>query len=436
MKKKGLIRFLAAALAGVMVFTGSGFSSMTNAFAADGRKVDVWDFGGVEEADSALYNNNITAATWNEYENLGAGGTFTNGGELALGDLTITFNANDRLYSGLAEKTYGTSSFATTEYEDGYVANGMYYCNGTGGATRRYLTVANVQAGDKIIVYMGAHNAADDDLVFEYLDVEGAQTEKQYFGQKTFTKHVFVAQYSGTYKIWTDAKAKAGFNRVVRIPGVEVTGTVDNAGLDITGTKVSFVNNTTNVETAVEVADGKYSAVLAAGYEYTAVLSGKTGVGFTNDSKLVAVAEADVMKGIADVKLVVEEKSIYDYTGKITGFEEGYDVSKLAVTLVAPADSTADDVVLTIAEDLSFKASLEPDVKYTQVLSGVNDYEITSEVTIQDNQALTQDITVATKAVQNVTGGFLGCEAKDITAVKFVNEADAYEYAGAFSADG
>ena len=436
MKKKGLCRFLAAALTGVMVLTGSGFGSMTNVLAADGRKIDVWDFGGVEEADTELYTNNVTAATWNEYENLGDGGTFAVTGEVALGDLSITFNANDRLYSGLANKTYGTSSFATTEYEDGYVANGMYYCNGTGGASRRFLTVANVEAGDKIVVYMGAHNAADDNLVFEYLGEDGAQQEMQYFGQKTFTKHVFVAAHSGTYKIWTDAKAKAGFNRVVRIPGVEVTGSIDNAGLDIAGTTLSFVNNTTNAETVVEVVDGKYTAVLAAGYEYTAVLSGKIGVGFTNDTKIVTVAEADVMKGMADVKLVVEEKSIYDYTGQITGFGEGYDVSKLAVTLEAPADSTVDDVVLAIAEDLTFKASLEPDVEYTLVLSGVNDYEIVSAATVQDNQPLNQNIEVAAKALNAVSGGFLGCEAKDVTAVKFVNVEDGYEYAGTVTADG
>ena len=73
MRKKGLCRLLAATLAGLMVLTGSGFSSVGKVFAAEGRKIDVWDFGGVEETDTALYNNNITATTWNEYDNLGKG---------------------------------------------------------------------------------------------------------------------------------------------------------------------------------------------------------------------------------------------------------------------------------------------------------------------------------------------------------------------------
>ena len=401
----------------------------------DPRNIDVWDFGGVQETD-ALYKNNITAADWDAYENLGEGGTFSADGEVTFGDLTINYKAKDRLFSGTSVKNYGDNGLAQTAHEDGYTADGMYYCNGTGGDNRRYLVMANVQAGDKIVVYMGAHNAADDVLYFEYLGEDGTQLEEHAYGQKTFTKHVFVAKYSGTYKIWTGTGAKPGYNRVVRIPGVYVIGSIDAAGFDITGTTLKFVNNTTNAITEVEAPNGYFAAVLAPGFEYTAVLSGINGIGFTNDSKLVTVADADVAAGQIAAKLVVEAKSIYAYTGKITGFAADYDVSKLAVKLEAPADSTYNDVDLTINADLTFTASLEPDVEYTLVLSGVNDYEITSAATIQDNQAKNEDIVVAPKAVYDITGGFLGCETKDITAVKFVNEADAYEYAGALSADG
>ena len=436
MRKKGLCRLLAATLAGLMVLTGSGFGTAASTFAAEGRKIDVWDFGGVEETDTALYNNNITAADWDAYENLKEGGTFAADGEVTFGDLTLNFKANDRLFSGIAKKNYGDNAFAQTAYEDGYTGNGMFYCNGTGGEKRRHMTIANVQAGDKFVVYMGAHNAADDVLYFEYLGDAGAQKEEQAYGQKTFTKHVFVAQYSGTYKIWTGSGAKPGYNRIERIPGVAVSGTVDKGSFDITGTTLSFINNETNAETVVEVKDGKYTAILAPGFEYTAVLSGITGIGFTNASKLVTVAEADVLKGMSDVKLVVEEKTIFDYTGKFNGFAADYDVSKLSVKLVAPEGSTANDVDLTVNADLSFKASLEPDVEYTLVLSGVNDYEIVNATAIKDNQALQQDIEVAAKALFDVNGGFLGCEVKDVSAVKFVNAEDGYEYAGTLSAKG
>ncbi|MBQ7863174.1 MAG: hypothetical protein IJ353_01770 [Lachnospiraceae bacterium] len=399
------------------------------------RNIDVWDFGGVQESD-ALYKNNISAADWDAYADLGEGGTFSNDGTVTFGDLTINYKAKDRLFSGTSVKNYGSNGLAQTAHEDGYTADGMYYCNGTGGDNRRYMTLANVKAGDKILVYMGAHNAADDVLYFQYMGEGGTQLEEHAYGQKIFSQHVFVAQYSGTYKIWTGTGAKPGYNRVVRIPGVTVTGYIDNAGFDIAGTTLKFVNNTTNAVTEVDATNGSFAAILAPGFEYTAVLSGINGVGFTNDSKFVTVADADVANGQISTTLAVEAKSIYAYTGKLTGFAADYDVSKLAVTLEAPADSTYNDVNLTINADLTFTASLEPDVEYTLVLSGVNDYEIVSAATIQDNQAHNEDINVATKAVYDINGGFLGCEAKDVTAIKFVNEADAYEYAGTLSADG
>ncbi len=399
------------------------------------RNIDVWDFGGVQESD-ALYVNNIKAADWDNYADLGEGGTFSNDGEVSFGDLTLSYKAKDRLFSGTSVKNYGDNSLAQTAHEDGYTADGMYYCNGTGGDNRRYMTIANVKAGDKIVVYMGAHNAADDVINFQYLGEDGTQLEEHAYGQKIFSKHVFVAQYSGTYKIWTGTGAKPGYNRVVRIPGVYVIGSIDTAGFDISGTTLKFINNATNAVTEVDGSTGYFAAVLAPGFEYTAVLAGKNGIGFTNASKIITVADTDVANTQIDAKLVVEEKSIYAYTGKITGFAADYDVSKLAVKLAAPADSTCNDVDMTINADLTFTASLEPDVAYTLVLSGVNDYEIVSEVTIQDNQAKNEDIAVATKAVYDITGGFLGCAAKDVTAVKFVNEADAYEYAGTLSDNG
>ena len=399
------------------------------------RNIDVWDFGGAQETD-ALYKNNITAADWDAYADLAEGGTFSNDGTVTFGDLTLSYKAKDRLFSGTSVKNYGDNSLAQTAHEDGYTADGMYYCNGTGGDNRRYMTIANVKAGDKIVVYMGAHNAADDVLYFEYLGEDGTQLEEHAYGQKIFSGHVFVAQYSGTYKIWTGTGAKPGYNRIVRIPGVYVIGSMELAGFDITGTTLKFVNNTTGAITEADSANGYFAAILAPGFEYTAVLSGINGIGFTNESKLVTVADSDVANGQIEAKLVVEAKSIYTYSGKLTGFAADYDTSKLAVTLEAPADSTYNDVNLTINADLTFTASLEPDVEYTLVLFGVNDYEIVSAATIQDNQAKNEDIQVATKAVYDITGGFLGCEAKNVTAVKFVNEADGYEYAGTLSADG
>lgn len=399
------------------------------------RNIDVWDFGGVQETD-AIFKNNITAADWDAYENLDNAGTFSADGEVSFGDLTVNYKAKDRVFSGTSVKNYGANALAQTAHEDGYTADGMFYCNGSGGESRRYLVMDNVKAGDKIVVYMGAHNAADDVLNFQYIGADGTQLEEHTYGQKTFTKHVFVAQYSGTYKIWTGSGAKPGYNRVVRIPGVYVIGSIETAGYNITDTSIKFINNTTNAVTEVDAQTGYFAAVLAPGFDYTAVLSGINGIGFTNASKQITVSEDDVKTGQLSAKLVVEAKSIYSYTGKFTGFAADYDVSRLKVTLKTPEDSTYNDVDLNINADLSFSASLEPDVAYTPVLMGVNDYEIISTTVIQDNQTRNEDIVVALKAVYAVTGSFLGCETKNVSAVKFVNEADGYEYTGTVSAEG
>ena len=146
--KRRLSCFLMALLLAVTGLETSAFTGVL-AFAGTGRKIDVWDFGAVQEADTTLYNNNITADDWNNCANVGADAKFL-AGTTKFGDLTITHNSGDRLYS-TSNKTYGTLE---VKFDDGYTAMGQYYCNGTGGEGRRHITVANVQAGDKIVVYI------------------------------------------------------------------------------------------------------------------------------------------------------------------------------------------------------------------------------------------------------------------------------------------
>ncbi len=161
--------------------------------------------------------------------------------------------------------------------------------------------------------------------------------------------------------------------------------------------------------------------------QYTAALTGATGFGFTNDTKQVKTEISDVLTGKNDVTLKVETKSTYTYSGKLTGFAADYDISKLSVTLVPPEDSLADDVEVPIGADGSFSVVLEPDVEYTAVLGGVNDYEIVEGETIVDNKNHTSDIKVALKPVYAVSGGFLDL-AKGVTVsdIKFTNVEENY----------
>ena len=156
--KKRLSCFLCALL---LFATGFETTAFTGVFAATARKIDVWDFGGVEESNTELYNNQIHVSDWENSDSVAVGGKFTKGTS-TFGDLTLAYETNDRLYLTAegATKNYGTSAFATTAYDDGYTAGGMFYCNGTGTDAKRYITVDHVQAGDKIVVYMAANNAA------------------------------------------------------------------------------------------------------------------------------------------------------------------------------------------------------------------------------------------------------------------------------------
>ncbi|MBR1771626.1 MAG: hypothetical protein IJ747_06315, partial [Lachnospiraceae bacterium] len=397
----------------------------------EGGPIDVWDFGCAQETNTELYTNHIVAADWNGYANLTASGTFAKADTaIVFGDLTLNVLNNDRLYSTNTDvkKNYGTSALATTAYDDGYTATGMYYANGTGGNNRRHITIDNVKAGDKLIAYMASSNSADGILYFEYLGSDGTQKDSAPYTNKG-VKQEFVAQYDGQYRFWTDATAgKPIYNRVVRIPGVEVTGTITYGPYTGSGATVKFVNATNGQETIATVTGGTYKATLAPGYEYTAVLSGATGYGFTNATKKLSVELAEVLTGKSHT-LVVEEKSTYTFSGSVKGFEESYSrVKDLKIVMTPDADSNADPVELTIAADLTFTAVLEPDVAYTIVMTGVNDYEVTGDAVINDNQNHAADITVGLKTKYQVTGAFKDLGSAKVTALTFTNVDDEYEY--------
>ncbi len=412
-------------------------------YAADGRKIDVWDLGCVQESDTTTYVNHITTDTWTNTTAVSDAGKFTGASNTPIdfkfgeSDLTLTYYANDRLYGPV--KSYGANSLATATYSDGYTAAGMYYCNGSGGESRRYFTMNNVVAGDKIIVYMTAHNAVYDTLYFKYLGTDGTQEDSVAFGNKSPEKYEFVAQYSGTYKIYTGSSAKAMYSRIMRVPGVAVSGTIDMGTCTATDYTVKLVNDTTGTEYVANVADGAFSAVVPAGYSYTAALSGATGFGFTNDSKKFETTDAESITGKSGVALVVEEKSTYTYSGSITGFDATYDISELVVTLTPPADSVYDAVKLNVAEDLTFSATLEPDVEYTIVLSGVNDYEVKNATTVNSNSDVAQNIEVGLKAVYDVSGNFVtldGALDATVSALTFTNVDDNYVYAATIDGAG
>ena len=426
---KGLKRIVALICALALVM-GLGLTVQ----AATPRKIDVWDLTGQSAGDAALYNDLMTPATWCASGAL-VDGTLSVGETVTFGDLSMTHNANDRIYSavesadwvgvlgGNAQNKYGHA------YDDGYEAQGGWYCNGAGGDARRFMVLANVQAGDKVVAYMGS---ASGDITFHFDSVGGTQAETGSVSAGEFGKFQFIAQESGAYKIWTDPAGKAMFHRIMRLPGVAVTGTVTfPANYSAPEKTLKFINQETRQETIATLsADGSFTATLAPGYTYNAALSGATGWGFTAETRQVSVSEGEVLSGKAGVKLVVEAKIAYPYSGKILGFDAGYDLSKLALTMVPEEGSMSEPVKLSVdLATMSFSGVLDPSVAYTVVMEGANDYEVGAPDQISsEGEALTRDIAVSLKAKHGVNGKFLGLELGAVTALTFENLDDGYTY--------
>lgn len=427
-KKVTIAMTAATALKSIKVQTGSL------------RTIDVWDFGAKEEADTDTYTNHITPAAVRSAGVVTAG--LYNKKGTPYGDLTQYHESNDRFYSSNDKLTdlNNSKSAAGTDhsYSDGYTAAGAWYCNGAGANNKRYVTIANVQAGDKIVAYMGSLKGGSE-VTFHFDGQGEASAQKETtktMAADQFDRFEFVAEHDGTYAIWPGGAGKPMYHRVMRVPGVAVSGTIDFGEYTGTGYSVKFVNQTTKSETEAVVEDGKFTAVLAAGYTHRAVLSGAVGFGFTSDSRDVELADADALTGKDGVTLVVEPKSTYIYSGKITGFAENLDLSKLSVTMVPAEDSTADEAPLEIDAQKNFTATLQPDVAYTVRLGGVNDYEVKTPAKVEASENYTEDITVALKPVYEVTGGFLGTGDAKVTALTFTNMEDNYVYTATVSDKG
>ncbi|WP_243735045.1 pectinesterase family protein [Paenibacillus turpanensis] len=413
------------------------------------RNIDVWDFGGIQTSGE-LYNNHITPEMLDSQTTIKSG-TFAT---TVYGDLTVANPvSSDRSYYYGPDGTTpgvnssGSSGTQTFSYDDGYTANGMYYANGTGGTGRRFLTLDHVVAGDKITVYGGTHNASSETihLVHAAVSVDGtnvtvtpdpseAQDHTAAFGG-IGQKVELVAQYSGSYQIYVSAGAggKPYFQRVVRTPGVKVSGSVNLNGSDIdAGYLVSFTNQTTGDATTVHVnADNTFDAVLATGYDYIATLKDVTSYRFSDETKLISTSTSDIASG-KSVSLDVIANQLVTVSGNIKGFDSSYDVRGLEITFTPPEGSLASPIAATINTDaMTFSADVQDGIEYTAVMSGVNDYEITDGGSIHVSVDTVQDITVDAKAVYTAAGLYQGFPSTaQVSSITFTNVDDGYIYKG------
>lgn len=448
--RKGIGTLLSVAMLFTLAFSNIALASD----ASGGRKIDVWDFGGIPESGS-LYNNQITPELLDSKPALKSGAFATT----VFGDLTLANpDAKDRLYYYKADGTtlgvnsYGTWGNQKISYADGYNSNGVYYANGSGGNGRRYLTLDNVVAGDKITVYGGTSNANETvHLVHAAVSLNGtavtvtpSSTEPQ-DSTAAFTttaqKAELVAHYSGSYQIYFSAGAsgKPWVHRVMRTPGVKVSGTVNANGSNIAaGHIINFTNQTTGETTDARVkADLTFDALLATGYSYIATIQDVTDYRFSDETKLISTSLSDMGSGKL-VSLDVVANQLVTVSGQLKGFKASYDISKMQLQWMPPEESLASPVTASVdLAALTYTADVQDGVPYTAILSGVNDYEVVSGGSITLSADTVSDITVAPKAVYAATGTFLGLtSAAQVTSIAFTNVDDGYTYAGTVAGGG
>lgn len=417
---------------------GAAFAiSAVAALSAQNRKIDVWDFGGVPESGAV---NHISQTDIDNTALLGTGGKYDSAGDISYGDLTLTVVANDRAYYGTeanpGKKSYGTQGYASYTFDDGYISNGIYYCNGSGGDNRRCLTLKNVRAGDIVTFYARLSAAADTTIHFSTVGEDGKVTTVQDETAPIKAEsqiYSYIALTSGTYRIWTDKKAgKPVFYRVVRKPAIEVSGSLSN--LNGKGS-LKFVVKGTNQELNAAVSGTSYKASLPAGKTFTAVLAGVPGYGINPETRILDLSK--VAPGISHTaNLVVAEAILYKASGKLTGIDSKYDTSKLKLVMNPPKGSVYQPIEAKLSGGngtFDYEAKLEPMVRYTASLEGANDYEITKGGSFELSKDFSENIEVSLKKTYAVNGKFFG-ETKPLPkSLSFKNLDDGYVYSGKIS---
>ncbi len=400
------------------------------------RKTDVWDFGGVASSGKNV-SNHISIDDLNKLDQLGSNGKFSADGDIVFGDLTLNVKGNDRAYNA-GKKNYGSQGYSVFDFGDGYISDGLYYCNGKGGENSRYMLVKNVKAGDTITFYARTSNSGDEKIHFSSVGDDGARDGKQDeiapLSAKS-EKYEYVAASSGSYKIWAAANAgKPVYYRLVRRPGVSVSGKL--TGLPKGTAQLKFIDTNTKLEIPADVKGSSYSAGLPPNHSFTAVLIGVKGYAVTPQSKTLFVSSKDAESGSLKKDLAIDLQKTFAVSGKITGIAPEYDASKLKVIMTPPAGSLYQPVEMEVSGakgDYSFNGEIEPDVAYTASFIGANDYEI-ADSGFKGNAKFTKDIKAALKKTYAVSGKFFGEVSQIPSKVEFKNLEDGYVYAGSISA--
>ena len=357
-------------------------------------KIDVWDFG-AQQLDAALYNNNLDVAAINAWYP----SSYVVGSASTSNVMPASFTAGDLGWVGGTNDRLRTSNTSLTRYDSnvgsgaaaGYT--GRIYVNGSAQAGR-YLSF-NLQEDDELTVV--ANTDASGRLNFVYLSDAAVQSDLVNTTTTT-TEYKFVAKKAGVYKIY-DQVNKPSYYRVYRKPAtyVAVSGLVDltNASDIPSGYTIDFTNEA-GKKWSFAVADGKYNAILPAGYTYALSVGNANGYLITNGDSF------EVTKDTKKHDIVIAKVTLYTITGNVTGL--GTDINNLTLKYTSDPALNKSYVPIPVINKSTaqYTVKLEEGVQYTISGVGVNEYEILAN-TITANANATADVAFTLKPKYGVT---------------------------------
>ena len=284
--------------------------------------------------------------------------------------------------------------------------------------TKLYVPVIGDKAVITLIVNKNNISAVDNtkDILSSYWKVSGRTVRK--------AECISNTKLDGSYNTVTiecyltgdegDIELESVYNSSTYIQSVSVEcmelektsikGTITSSSAIPDGTSVVAVNKTTGLQYSGIISDNMYSVEVPVEdeeMEYELSISNPAYI-ITNGITSVKVSKEASGQVTADITIM--KLSTKMVTGNITGIADGYDVSQLGVSFLTEADTEYVPEVVMAADKKSYSARVEEGVTYNVVLTGADDYEITSAHSgVRYTEDGTLDITAGLKPTYAVT---------------------------------
>ena len=383
--------------------------------------VEVWDMGGAEPEEGTGYMDDSFWDGHGEYFAVSTSNPekyVLQRGEISIGSLILNVRNNDRVYYGDGTYSYGTTSEGGLDgtAADGENFGGAYYSNGSG----RTIVLENLTAGTQVTFYMNSTNGAEGRLTFADGDLEAEIVSGDILTANT-EAHVFQVQKNGTYTLSLtgtgETEPKLALYRVVKNSGCLVEGaitvpedfTYDNFDLYFVPQEQRSSGIVYQASVLPEGSGFRYEAALPEGV-YQPVLANVLGYGFASGTMITV---NDSQESVV-TNLEIVAKPTVSVSGTISGFESGTDFEQAGLIWVPENELQSPAVmVLTSGQtetELTFEGVLDTSTGYTAVLTGLDDYQITSGGSIETEAEagnLTISMTVGKKAFYPVKGSLL-----------------------------